>query len=384
MSRSIQGAKHVVRPKVEDISCKVRWVCADVDELKVKNDEVELKVNNDEEEFGQRKVKKIQDPKAPTKEEREEHEKTHLPFRSWCKHCIRGREKQLPHHEGAQETLMSEVHMDYGFLGKEDEAMKTVPMLVVKERTSKMLMAATVPKKRTGSYIQKRVIGFLNEVGCLHGDLIVKSDQEPAIKAVVEDVGRAKTADGSGRYIVENSPVGASQSNGMVERGIQSVAAQARVLLSAAQEKWGLTLSIEHPFICYLVEYAAVLLNRFEVGADGKTSYESNKGKKATTLGIEIGEAILWRRKKIGGALGKLTSLWESGIYLGIMGKSNEMIVGDGKGGWKTISVHKKADGEDMGPDYIRLGETSAVEDQRRRPQCRRRNAGGHEGGDDE
>ena len=97
---------------------------------------------------------------------------------------------------------MSEIHMDYGFLGKEDEAMKTLSMPVVKERTSKMKMAATVPKKTTGSYIQKRGIGFLNEVGCLHGDLIVKSDQKPAIKAVVEDVGRAKTADGSGRYIV--------------------------------------------------------------------------------------------------------------------------------------------------------------------------------------
>ena len=32
-----------------------------------------------------------QDPKEPTKVEREEHEKTHLPFRSWCRHCVRGR-----------------------------------------------------------------------------------------------------------------------------------------------------------------------------------------------------------------------------------------------------------------------------------------------------
>ena len=50
-------------------------MCADEDELKVNNGEDELKVNIVEEEFGQRKVKKIQDPKAPTKEEREEHEK---------------------------------------------------------------------------------------------------------------------------------------------------------------------------------------------------------------------------------------------------------------------------------------------------------------------
>ena len=89
------------------------------------------------------------------------------------------------------------------------------------------------------------------------------------------------------------------------------------------------------------MEYAAVLINRFEVGADGKTSYERNKGKKATTLGIEIGEAVLWRRKKVGGALGKLTCMWEDGIFLGIMGKSGELIIGDGKGVWKTRSIHR-------------------------------------------
>ena len=89
-----------------------------------------------------------------------------------------------------------------------------------------------------------------------------------------------------------------------------------------------------------------MLLNRFEVGADGRTAYEMNKGKKATTMGIEIGEAVLWRRKKIGGALGTLTSLWEDGIYLGIMGKSGKMIIGDGKGVWKTRSIHRKPVGE--------------------------------------
>jgi len=307
------------------------------------------------EEFGERKVKKLQNPKEPTKEEREEHEKTHLPFRSWCRHCVRGRGVQLPHCEGRQETTTSEIHMDYGFLGKEDNAVKAVPMLVAKERGSKMLMAARVPTKTTGNYIQKRVVGFLREVGCLHGDLVVKSDQEPAIKTVVEDVGRAKAADGSGKYIVENSPVDASQSNGMVERGIRSVTAQTRVMLSAVQARWGLELPIEHPFICYLVEYAAVLLNRFEVGADGKTSYERNKGKKATTMGIEIGEAVLWRRKRIGGALGKLSLLWEDGIYLGIMGKSGEMIIGDGKGVWKTRSVSRKPIGERWDPATIDL-----------------------------
>ena len=72
-------------------------------------------------------------------------------------------------------------------------------------------------------------------------------------------------------------------------------------------------------------------------------------------MGIEIGEAVLWRRKRIGGALGKLTSLWEDGIYLGVMGKSNEIIMRDGQGVWKTRSVQRKPIGERWDPKTIDL-----------------------------
>ena len=40
----------------------------------------------------------------------------------------------------------------------------------------------------------------------------------------------------------------------------------------------------------FLPEYAAYLLNRLEVGKDGKTAYERAKGKLATVVGLEFGE----------------------------------------------------------------------------------------------
>ena len=40
---------------------------------------------------GERKTKKLQEPKMPTRTEIEEHNLTHLPYRSWCRHCVRGR-----------------------------------------------------------------------------------------------------------------------------------------------------------------------------------------------------------------------------------------------------------------------------------------------------
>ena len=141
---------------------------------------------------------------------------------------------------------------------------------------------------------------------------------------------------------MENSPVGSSESNGVVERATRSVAQHTRVMKSGLEEKWGVRIPARHSVMPWLIEYCGVLLNRFEVSADGKTAYERSKGKKAMTLGLEIGEAVLWRRKKIGGAMGKLSSLLEDGVYLGIIGKSNEMIIGDGKGVWKTRSVQRK------------------------------------------
>lgn len=66
-------------------------------------------------------------------------------------------------------------------------------------------------------------MAFLKEIGCEHGDLIVKSVQEPAILSIVSEVGRLRAVGGGSKYINENSPVGSSASNGVVERAAQSV-----------------------------------------------------------------------------------------------------------------------------------------------------------------
>eukprot|EP00974_Lingulodinium_polyedra_P088317 8562742-Lingulodinium_polyedra.AAC.1 len=97
-------------------------------------------------------------------------------------------------------------------------------------------------------------------------------------------------------------------------------------MLSALEERWGVKIGVRHAVLPWLIEYAAFLINRFEVGKDGKTSYERCKGKRAKTLGIEFGEAVLWRRKPVGTAAGKLTCLWEDGVFLGVKGRTGEII----------------------------------------------------------
>ena len=71
-----------------------------------------------------------------------------------------------------------------------------------------MCVATVVPSKAIDQFVVKSVVAFLAEVGCLFGDAIVKSDQEPAVKTLVDEMGRHRAAAGGGRWVVEYSPVG--------------------------------------------------------------------------------------------------------------------------------------------------------------------------------
>ena len=186
--------------------------------------------------------------------------------------------------------------MDFCFLGDEGEK-NTLTTLVARERNTRMTMATVVPSKSTGNFIGRRIVAFLREIGCEHSKLTMKTDQEPAMLAIVGEVSRVRAAGGGGPVMPEASPVGSSSSNGVVERAIASVGGQVRVGRSALEDRWGVTLDSRHPVFTWMAEYAAVLLNRFEVGRDGKTAFERCKGKKSKTLGLEFGEGLLWKRK---------------------------------------------------------------------------------------
>jgi hypothetical protein len=286
-------------------------------------------------------MKKVQDPMKPSKEEVAAHEMFHLPYRSWCEVCVRGRGKSMPHYKGRGERGLPELHFDYMFLGEADKPHETRACLVAREAVSRVTLATMVPSKGSEEYTVDRIVAFLSEVGCLHGDVICKSDQEPAVRSLVDAVGRCRAVAGSGKWIIENSPVGASASNGVVERGIQSVQGQVRIIRLALERRYGVSIPAEHPLMAWAVEFAAVVLNRMEIGHDGKTAYQRLKGKRCNMPGIEFAEGVLWKSDNRSGALGKLSSAWKHGVYVGIRSKSGEFIVADKEGIWKARSIRR-------------------------------------------
>ena len=96
-------------------------------------------------------------------------------------------------------------------------------------------MASSVPPKSIGSFSARRVVALLRETGCEQGHLTMKGDQEPAMQAIVTEMGNVRAAAGGGRIMVEASPLKQSASNGIVEREITSVEAQVRALRSALE-----------------------------------------------------------------------------------------------------------------------------------------------------
>ena len=127
---------------------------------------------------------------------------------------------------------LMKLNVDFMFLGPRVQCLMT--------------LSSAFPSKTTGEFMARRVLAFLSEIGCLYGDVIVKSDQEPALISLVEDVGRRRAAVGGGRWICENSPVGSSASNGVAERAIQSVQQQVRVLKLALEDKWNMKIPHTH------------------------------------------------------------------------------------------------------------------------------------------
>ena len=191
-----------------------------------------------------RKPKMAKAPAKPSKEEVEEHMVTHLPFRSWCPHCVRGKSKGKPHgkaNKGNHEVPT--IALDYTFMydTQNEGEEKGMPILVMKdikqdETGPGMLFAQVVPAKGVQPYAVKALAGVVAQLG--HQEVILKSDGEPAIVALKEAAKRERME----RIVLETSPVKDSKSNGAIEAAVQQVQGQFRVMKDALETRIGMRL----------------------------------------------------------------------------------------------------------------------------------------------
>ena len=276
---------------------------------------------------GGRQVQKVLDPRRPTANMVQEHKLGfHVDYRNWCLICVQARGRDLQHRSDPdKERSYGEYSLDYCFPG--DELGFKLTTLVGRERNTGNYLGTSVPYKGLGVFVADKVLDWVEECGDKHNAIILKTDQEPAIVSMVDDVQFRRS---QGRVVHEKSKEEDSKSNGVAEAAVREMEGQMRVLFLQLEECLGFSIEARAPLVTHLPEFAAYVINRLRVGNDGFTNYERAKGKQARVLGIEFGEKLLYRRdiKKVGQFLGeKLRSRWDYGIFVGVIRKSGEFLV---------------------------------------------------------
>ena len=118
------------------------------------------------------------------------------------------------------EKKIPEIVFDYVFLATADDE-ETIPIQVARDRRTQMIFAHVVPRK--GMISQHGADAMEKDIEKLgYKEIILKSDGEPAIKSVQEEVKRRR----GDNTILENSPPGDSRSNGAAERAVKAVSEQ--------------------------------------------------------------------------------------------------------------------------------------------------------------
>ena len=229
------------------------------------------------------------DPQLPTEGEVEDHRVDHTPFRIWCEWCrrARGLGEQRGRGGGAVH-LIPVLAMDYFFLTKDDietrESLSRngfardpdgdakleaaiadgtiVKCIILKDLKSKCIFAWVVPQKGrdAAGFVVDTLASAIKWLG--YNNVLLKSDNEPAVLAVLRDTLRAIRVDVDEAKEEHCLPYD-SQANGGVENGIRNLRGMLRSLRGCLEDRLGRKFPIEHPPMAWLVSHAAAVMTVF-------------------------------------------------------------------------------------------------------------------------
>ena len=155
----------------------------------------------------------------------------HAEYRGWCPFCVAGKGKSEAHRriEASRDHGHLELHLDHGFMGRETED-RASPILVGKFSKDCWLITHLVPCK--GSR-HRWIIGKLVNDVIMNGVqiLVVKSNQEASIVDVKNSLMRELRGVEGLTVMSEESPVGASAANAVIERSVWEMQSTTRALV---------------------------------------------------------------------------------------------------------------------------------------------------------
>ena len=166
-------------------------------------------------------------------------------------------------------------------------------------------------------WIAKRAVKFVDQLG--HNRVTLRGDNEPAIEALARGTAQARQ-EGS-QTVLERPPVGKSQPMG--SSYVQWVSWPVK---AALEHRIGTRVPPDARMLCWLVAFAAYLMNRCDIGSDGKTLLQRLHGRQDNTPILEFGEKILYMPAKPARG-GKWEPRFHPGVFVGMLNSSSEAVV---------------------------------------------------------
>jgi hypothetical protein len=266
-------------------------------------------------------------PTQPSKSEREKHDVTHCPYRSWCPVCVAGRGQESGHKRQKRDGgELPRFAMDYGFLG--DEGQPSAVLLVMRELKRGMMHGMIVDKKGVGApWVEQRVANFMNGFG--HKKMLLRSDNEDSVLALRKKIIELD----DGQVIPEASIKGESQTNGLAEVGVKILEDVIRTLKIAVETKIKEPLAANPILLAWLAEHAAAVYNRCAGMTDGRSPWQRADGKASAMPLLPFGEKVVYKPlKKTGDLKNSLQARFKFAFYLGSRSRSGGHFFGTSEG----------------------------------------------------
>ena len=136
-------------------------------------------------------------------------------------------------------------------------------------------LARTVIRADKGpiDFVIHGILGFLGEIG--RKRLVIRSDNEPAAKALVQVVALHRQDE----TVIDEIPLKSSQSIGCNEHDHFLVGGMARALWIDTEKRFGDNFPVLHAVYSCILRHSGWLLNRFCVGRDGCIAFQRYKGR---------------------------------------------------------------------------------------------------------
>ena len=232
--------------------------------------------------------KYLRQPKQPSKQERELHNMTHIPFQPWCVVCQEAKGRASKHKKPKASTKTSKIQLDYAYIRQPQDKEPTTILTWVESLTGLAGSLMTTKKGITQPQLDA-VVTFIKRQGFAQSTL--QCDREPALVKLVEEIGKQTSLP------TRQSPAYSHQSQAYVEGWHRSLFAQFRALLFDFCHRYKLQPSdvkIGGSLSQHMLRHAVWLLNRFQLhSSDHKTSFQRRWGIGYSSPVLPPGELVL-------------------------------------------------------------------------------------------